>query len=854
LAAAALFATSAWGQANQRTPRIGYVYPAGGERGSTVEVIVGGQFLRGVTDVYVSGEGTHASVIKDYQPLRNLTPEQRQELRRRLEELRDKRLAELGLQARGPLFPGIGPPVPPAGRANVAAGQPPPARQPAAGTIPAAGQPAAPTQPAGGGNTAQRVVGGNVAPGQPAAEAKPVELPEHPLLRDLDSKNLRQLAQVAEEFLDPQTIRKRQPNPQLAALVLLEVTIDANAAPGDRELRLGTPLGLTNPLCFQVGTLPEVREQEPDDPVRFPNLPKPPPVELPVVLNGQIMPGDIDRFRFHAARGEQLVVETYARHLIPFLADAVPGWFQATVSLYDGARHEVAFDDDYRFDPDPVLFYRVPKDGDYELEIHDALYRGRQDFVYRIAVGELPFITQAFPLGGRTGVHTVAQIDGWNLPGKQVELDTRPGEEGVRQTTLTENGRLSNEVTYAVDSLPECTEAEPNDDVRRAQRIDLPRTVNGRIGRPGDVDVFQFVGHGGDEVVAEVLARRLGSPLDSLLRVTDASGHVLGWNDDFMLKEGQLRPDTGLLTHNADSYLIVELPEDGTYYVHVADAEGHGGDAYAYRLRLAPPRPDFALLMTPSSLSIPAGGAVPLTVHALRKDGFTGDIDVVLKDAPAGFTLSGGRVPSGREHVSMTVAAPPEAPGRPVALQLAGRAQIGEETVSRPIVPAEDETQAFSYRHLVASRELMVVVRPTRWRPLPPQLPGLGPVQVPLGGAALVQVAAPGLARLGDVHLEPWKPTDGVTLADVRVVPRGLSFQLKVGGDAGKAGFADNLIVEVFRDVPVVPQRGNAAPPGAPSATPPASGQGANTAPPATQTQRVSLGVLPAIPFVVVQP
>jgi hypothetical protein len=839
LATTVLLAASAWGQANQRTPRIGYVYPAGGQQGSTIEVTVGGQFLRGVTGVYVSGEGVHASVIKHYPPLRNLMPEQRQELRRRLEQVRDRRLAELGLRARVPLFPGIGP----------------------------AGQGA-------GGANAGQAVGGNAAAGQQAAATAPVELPEHPLLRDLESKDLRQLAEVAEEFLDPQNLRKRQPNPQLGELVLIQVTIDPAAPAGDRELRLAAPLGLTNPICFQVGTLPEVREQEPDDAQRFPNLPKPAPLSLPVMLNGQIMPGDIDRFRFRATRGEQLVVEAYARHLLPFLADAVPGWFQATVSLCDGQGREVAFADDYRFDPDPVLLYRIPEDGDYELEIHDALYRGRQDFVYRIALGELPFITQAFPLGGRTGVHTVAAIDGWNLPGKELELDTRPGDASVRQATLTRNTPAEPRVTYAVDSLPECTEVEPNDDVRRAQRVDLPRTVNGRIGRPGDVDVFQFAGHSGDEVVAEVLARRLASPLDSLVRVTDASGHVLGWNDDSMLKEGQLRPDMGSsLTHHADSYLTVRLPTDGTYYVHLADAEGHGGDAYAYRLRLSPPRPDFALLLTPSSLSIPAGGSVPVTVHALRKDGFTGDIDLVLKGAPAGFALSGGRAPSGRDHVAMTLSAPPqpslpppppvgEGPGAqptgsaqgPVQLQLEGHARIGEDMVSRPVIPAEEETQAFSYHHLVASRDLMVVVRPTGWRPLPAQLPGLDPVQVPAGGAALVQVSAPGLPRLGEIHLEPWKPAEGVSLQDVRVLPRGVSFQLKVEGEAGKAGFADNLIVEVFRDVPVTPQRGNAAPPGAPSANPPASGQGANTAPPATQTQRVSLGVLPAIPFVVVQP
>ena len=141
-------------------------------------------------------------------------------------------------------------------------------------------------------------------------------------------------------------------------------------------------------------------------------MPKAKPLELPVLLNGQIMPGDVDRFRFRARQGQQLTIETQARRLVPYLADAVPGWFQATLALYDGQGHEVAFADDYRFHPDPVLFYRILADGEYELEIHDSIYRGREDFVYRIAVSGQPFITQMFPLGGQSGVTTVASVSG----------------------------------------------------------------------------------------------------------------------------------------------------------------------------------------------------------------------------------------------------------------------------------------------------------------------------------------------------------------------------------------------------------------------------------------------------------
>ncbi len=785
-------ASTAWGAPATREPHIGYLFPAGGQRGSVFEVIAGGQLLRGPSDVYVSGEGVSARVIQHYRPPTNLDREERRELQKQVRDLRKKRLDELKQQGRDPGLPGW------VLRSWGLAPRP---------------------------NAEQ----------DEAEEAEAVEVPDHPLLRDLQGKSLRQLQNVWNELLNWQIITKRQRNAQLAEMVLIEVTIDADATPGNRELRLGAAFGLSNPMCFQVGTLPEVCEQEPNDPGQFAYLPPEPPVDLPAVLNGQVMPGDVDRFRFRAKRGQQLVIEASARQLVPFLADAVPGWCQATVALYDAAGREVAFADDYRFRPDPVLFYRVPEDGEYELEMRDAIYRGREDFVYRIAVGELPFITQTFPLGGRSGAETAAVIDGWNLPTDRLLLDTQPGEDRIRHEGLCVGEGLSNEVTYAVDTLPECTETEPNDDILSAQQIAPPQVVNGRIGRAGDVDVFRFEGHAGDEVVAEVLARRLHSSLDSLLRLTDASGRVLEWNDDHMEKDGHLHPDMGLLTHHADSYLSIRLPEDGTYCVQLADAQNHGSDAHAYRLRVGPPRPDFELRAAPASLNVPAGRVAPFTVHALRKDGFEGDVEVALKDAPAGFVLSGGRIPPGRDSICMTLTAPRPGPEQPVTLQLEGRAQIDGQTVTRPVIPSEDMTQAFLYRHLVPSEKLMVAVRGTRWHLLPLEPSGREPVRVPAGGAARVRISAWRRLRLPNIHLVPIEAPDGLRIEDARLAADGLAFQLKVEGGAVAAGFADNLIVEAFADLPV--EQGGED-----------SGEQAN------QTRRVSLGLLPAVPFVVVQP
>ena len=102
----------------------------------------------------------------------------------------------------------------------------------------------------------------------------------------------------------------------------------------------------------------------------------------------------------------------------------------------------------------------------------------------------------------------------------------------------------------------------------------------------------------GETVVAEVYARRLDSPLDSVLKLTDAKGKLLAFNDDHE------DLGSGVNTHHADSYLMARLPADGTYYVHLGDTARNGGEEYAYRLRISEAQPDFALRVVPSSVSL----------------------------------------------------------------------------------------------------------------------------------------------------------------------------------------------------------------------------------------------------------
>jgi hypothetical protein len=216
-----------------------------------------------------------------------------------------------------------------------------------------------------------------------------------------------------------------------------------------------------------------------------------------------------------------------------------------------------------------------------------------------------------------------------------------------------------------------------------------------------------------------VIARRLDSPLDAMLKITDEAGKVLAFNDD------HLDVGSGMNTHHADSYLMFELPADGNYFVHLADTARSGGQAYGYRLRISPPQPDFALRTVPSSVGIRSKGSGAVNVYAIRKDGFTGDIKLGLKDPPEGFQASPATLAANKDMVRLGIRTSRAVTEQPVALTVVGRATVTDREIVRAAVPAEDRMQAFLWRHLVPAQELAALVynpsyQATSTRPPPP--------------------------------------------------------------------------------------------------------------------------------------
>jgi len=518
----------------------------------------------------------------------------------------------------------------------------------------------------------------------------------------------------------------------LDEVVTVEVILAPDAAPGNRDICLVTSNGVSNKLTFQVGQLPEMREIEPNN---KPAVATPLPA-LPVLVNGRIMPGDVDTFKFTARRGQHLVIAVAGRVLRPYIADGVPGWFQAILTLSDAEGRTLACADADKFRQDPVLCCDAPADGEYFVSLRDTIYRGREDFVYRLRIGELPLITNIFPLGARRGEQPVtAKLSGCNLPADTLAVDVnRPG---LHYLTVTNGGLISDPVPFAVDDLPEVTAAPAAAQRDGAQKVDWPVVINGCLRAPGEQHAFRFAGRKDQTVCLEVRARRLGSPLDSWIVLRNSRGEQLAENDD-VKDQGE-----GYLTHQADSELRCRLPEDGDYTVTLRDTQGHGGPDYAYRLRISPPQPDFELRAMPAALSIPAGGAAPLAVQAIRRDGFTNAIQLALAAPADGLTLDGGVIQEGADKVSVTISSARQAVAGAAGARLCGTAVIGGKTVTHPAVPAEELMQAFLYQHLLPFHEQTVLVtQPEAPFSLAVQLPAAGFISLPRGREVEFQVHA----------------------------------------------------------------------------------------------------------------
>jgi hypothetical protein len=543
--------------------------------------------------------------------------------------------------------------------------------------------------------------------------------------------------------------------------VRISVTIAPDAELGEHDLRLVTPAGPSSRVRFVVDEVAETtamqRNSEKADAVGVPSL--------PAIINGQIFTtttsqGGPDRgyWRLPLKAGQTLVCQCQAQSILPYSYWAVPGWLDACLTLSDTAGKRLGFVDDFRFKPDPVLFYKVDNDGEYVLEVRDILYRGSQDFIYRVRIGPWPYVTHVYPLGGRRNSTAKIELHGVNLPNNSMDLALGADSPPLRYLSVKQDGMTSNAVPFAVDDLPEAQESEPNDSIAKANRVPVPVVINGRIQRSGDEDYFIFRAEEGQKLLMEVDARRLDSPLDSVLTLFDAAGKKLAENDDpppamatpnpanlnqpFTDLVSQVDPRDALVTHVADSRLVYTFAKAGDYVLRIRDAQEKGGEEYAYRLKIVPALPDYVLRINTDTARLVQGDSAVMSVTVLRKNDFDGEISLSVQDLPPGLTAGEAVIPAKEQEAKLTITAAANAAPGFYLLAVVGTATADKQTLVRKAVPVESVVQAFYIKHWVPTKGCVLEVKEGAFYALSWNNPPAKVLEIKQGGSEKVVVKA----------------------------------------------------------------------------------------------------------------
>jgi hypothetical protein len=297
----------------------------------------------------------------------------------------------------------------------------------------------------------------------------------------------------------------------------VEVTVGSEARLGIHRVFLQTPRGTTSSVTFAVGDWPEVKEVEPNDGGAAAQR-----IATPATLVGGLdRAGDVDAFQFEARAGQEIVFQV--------VGSSIRSRLNAVLTLTDTQGRVLATANAAGSRPEPLLGHRFAATGSYRLELRDFESASGTEVSYRLSIGEFPVVTAVYPLGLRQGTTAAVSLTGYNLGGESKAWVTAPSGPAGRRQSVPLPGKflVAPSLTLGEDPEVEETEAAAGP---AGQRIEAPVTINGRIhaaGRPPDVDEFRFRARKGQPLVLEVAARRLGSPLDSVIEVVDARGRPI---------------------------------------------------------------------------------------------------------------------------------------------------------------------------------------------------------------------------------------------------------------------------------------------------------------------------------------
>jgi hypothetical protein len=435
------------------------------------------------------------------------------------------------------------------------------------------------------------------------------------------------------------------------AKVRVKLEVPADAPIGFHTMRLATKHGISNAKVFCIDDLPQVAEVDTNRTKSTAQI-----VPVPCVVMGRTDAEVSDFFKFTAKAGQRLTFEVLGRRL--------GSAFDPIVILYDaktGREMPGVYDDDAPgLQTDSRLTHTFKDAGDYLIEIRDTTFRGGADFFYRLRIGDFPAAIAAIPVTLKRGAKVRVTfagpvVDG--VPPVEVIAPTDPLKTVVYAAPKGPGGLSGWPVPIALNDADEITESEPNNDIAKANRINVPGGVTGRFLEKGDVDYFVFAAKKGTRYVIAAETFEINSPAEVYLILKNVKNG----------KEAELAKSAPTAPSARIEYVATE---DGDLYVHAEHLNFAHGPNEIYHLTVKTPAPDFDIRLLLDRFDVHPGGTTLIPITSVIRRDYPGPIELSVAGNP-GFSGT-VTIPAG-----MPPAAPPPQPGQVIAwLPLTAKADL----------------------------------------------------------------------------------------------------------------------------------------------------------------------------------
>ncbi len=478
-----------------------------------------------------------------------------------------------------------------------------------------------------------------------------------------------------------------------------KIKIAPDAALGEHSVRVWTATGVGDLRTFYVSPYPMVKED--DEAKDAAKKDEPQAIALGSTVWGSIQGEDVDRFVVEAKKGQRISAEVVGVRLQPREI------FDAMLTLTKADGTVLAENDDSSLlQQDPVLSFVAPEDGKYILALKDSTNAAPGAGHYLLHIGSFPRPLTVYPAGGQVGEQLKVTYLG-DAAGPLPAVVKLPAQPDNHFAAFPEqNGQAAPSANWLrVSPFPNVLEAEPNNDAATATSTDkpLPLAFNGVIGEKGDTDFFKFAAKKDQEFDVNVFARRLRSPLDSVLEIYDDKGNRIAQNDD---------------SGGPDSYLRWKVPADGNFCVAVKDQLGRGGSTFTYRIEMVATKPEIAVWLPEmqqntqdrQTISVAKGNRYASLVK-VKRDNFGGDVALTPSALPAGVVMTAGPILGNVDTIPVVFEAAPDAAVATRTFELIAKPTDGkplESRIAHPIDIVENGNNAPYYR--IVADKLAVAV------------------------------------------------------------------------------------------------------------------------------------------------